>query len=232
MAAGSTYPFQITDDNGIERLDGTLTFTDSANQPGPQASPTFTGIVTAPALAISGLTGAVTASRYVGGTATVAPTTGTFAVGDFVISANGATWVCTVAGTPGTWVQMNSGTYAPKASPTFTVLATSPAWATTAITSGALPTATLSSATGAQLSTARDVDSATPITYDGTLNVGSVAVALSPDNSTYSTLYTESLAAAVNNVGAIVLPVNLHVPKSWYVKLTVVHASIGTTTYW
>jgi len=61
------------------------------------------------AVATGGLTGAVSATRYVGGTATVAPTTGTFAVGDFVISQNGAIWVCTVLGTPGTWVQA-SGT--------------------------------------------------------------------------------------------------------------------------
>lgn len=52
-----------------------------------------------------GLTGAVAATRYVGGTAGGAPTTGAFLVGDFVVDRNtGETWVCTVAGSPGTWV--------------------------------------------------------------------------------------------------------------------------------
>lgn len=49
------------------------------------------------------LTGAVAATRYVGGVATVAPTSGTFAVGDFVVAQNGHVIVCVVAGSPGTW---------------------------------------------------------------------------------------------------------------------------------
>lgn len=59
---------------------------------------------TADAFVATGLTGAVAAARFVGGTASGAPTTGTFAVGDFVVDQVGAMWVCTVAGTPGTWV--------------------------------------------------------------------------------------------------------------------------------
>ena len=55
------------------------------------------------AVATGGLTGAVAATRFVGGTATVHPSTGTFAVGDFVITQNGTVLICTVAGTPGTW---------------------------------------------------------------------------------------------------------------------------------
>lgn len=52
-----------------------------------------------------GLSGAVTPTRYVGATTTGAPTTGTFAVGDWVVDAvTGVKWTCTVAGTPGTWV--------------------------------------------------------------------------------------------------------------------------------
>jgi len=51
-----------------------------------------------------GLTGAVAASRYAGATASGSPATGTFAKGDFIVDQTGAVWVCTVAGTPGTWV--------------------------------------------------------------------------------------------------------------------------------
>jgi hypothetical protein len=64
---------------------------------------TVTGLETAGAVAVTGLPGAVTASRYVGGTAGAAPTSGTFAVGDFVVGANGTVWICTTAGSPGTW---------------------------------------------------------------------------------------------------------------------------------
>lgn len=49
------------------------------------------------------LTGAVAATRFVGGTTSGAPTTGTFAVGDFVIDQTGLVWICTALGTPGTW---------------------------------------------------------------------------------------------------------------------------------
>ncbi len=52
------------------------------------------------------LTGATQASRYVGATASGAPVSGTFAVGDFVIAQNGHIFVCTVAGSPGTWVDV------------------------------------------------------------------------------------------------------------------------------
>jgi hypothetical protein len=54
----------------------------------------------------SGLTGATAASRYVGATASGAPASGTFALGDFVIDQSGKVWICTTAGTPGTWTQV------------------------------------------------------------------------------------------------------------------------------
>lgn len=54
----------------------------------------------------TGLTGATSASRYVGATASGAPASGTFAVGDVVVDQSGAIWECTTAGTPGTWKQV------------------------------------------------------------------------------------------------------------------------------
>jgi len=66
------------------------------------------GIVTPNALGIAGLTGATTTSRYVGAVSGVAPTTGTFAVGDWVVDTTNLTfWICTVAGSPGTWANLN-----------------------------------------------------------------------------------------------------------------------------
>jgi hypothetical protein len=65
-----------------------------------------------------GLAGATAATRYVGATASGAPASGTFAVGDFAIDQSGSVYVCTVAGSPGTWVQVGGtavtwATYAP-----------------------------------------------------------------------------------------------------------------------
>lgn len=56
-----------------------------------------------PGLTVTGLTGATAASRYVGATSSGAPASGTFAVGDYAIDRTGTIWVCTAAGTPGTW---------------------------------------------------------------------------------------------------------------------------------
>jgi hypothetical protein len=57
-------------------------------------------------LDVSGLTGATSASRYVGATTSGSPASGTFAVGDYVVARDGSIFVCTVAGTPGTWVSV------------------------------------------------------------------------------------------------------------------------------
>lgn len=65
------------------------------------------------AVASGGLTGATAATRFAGGTASGHPASGTFAVGDFVIDQTGTVWVCTVAGTPGTWISPAAGTGLP-----------------------------------------------------------------------------------------------------------------------
>ena len=74
----------------------------------PQTS-TFTGEVSGADLKATGLTGATAASRHVGATASGAPTAGTFAVGDFVIDQTGKVYICTAAGTPGTWTAVSGG---------------------------------------------------------------------------------------------------------------------------
>lgn len=85
---GTTNWVDATSDAALAHLAGTETFT---------GAKTFTGGVA------STLTGATAASRYVGATTAGAPTSGTFAVGDFVIDQGGTVWICTTAGTPGTW---------------------------------------------------------------------------------------------------------------------------------
>lgn len=54
MAAGSNYPAEVRDPSGKVIWGGNLLFTDSSNQPGNQASPTFTGTVTLPATVLAG----------------------------------------------------------------------------------------------------------------------------------------------------------------------------------
>ena len=49
------------------------------------------------AIGATGLPGATAASRYAGATASGAPTTGTFAVGDFIVDQSGSTWICTAS---------------------------------------------------------------------------------------------------------------------------------------
>lgn len=66
---------------------------------------TATAVKTLPAVGISGLTGAVSGSRCVGATASIAPTTGTFLTGDWVVTLTGRQFVCTAGGTPGTWAE-------------------------------------------------------------------------------------------------------------------------------
>ena len=71
---------------------------------------TFTAALAAPDVSVSGLTGAVSATRIAGATSSGAPVTGAFLVGDAVLSlADGKWYVCTVAGSPGTWVTSPGG---------------------------------------------------------------------------------------------------------------------------
>lgn len=58
------------------------------------------------ALNLVGLPGATAGARLVGATAAGAPATGTFQVGDVVVDQSGSLWVCTGAGSPGTWTQV------------------------------------------------------------------------------------------------------------------------------
>jgi hypothetical protein len=86
--------------NGVGTLDST------GRQPVAQAP---LSVVNGP-FAPSGFTGATAASRYVGATTSGAPVAGTFAKGDWVIDQSGIIWVCTTAGTPGTWTAIQPNT--------------------------------------------------------------------------------------------------------------------------
>ncbi|HEV2412845.1 MAG TPA: glycosyl hydrolase family 28-related protein [Candidatus Saccharimonadales bacterium] len=87
------------DTNLYRNSAGLLQTDDSLTVSGTMSSPTFVA---------SGLSGATAASRYVGATASGAPTSGTFAVGDFIIDQTANIWICKIAGSPGTWAELTS----------------------------------------------------------------------------------------------------------------------------
>ncbi len=64
---------------------------------------TWSGEDTATDFKATGLTGATAGARFVGGTVSGYPTTGTFQVGDFVVDQSATVWICVAAGSPGTW---------------------------------------------------------------------------------------------------------------------------------
>ena len=85
-----------------------VTATTGGGASGVSSFNTRTGIVVPDvtdylAVPLGGLTGAVAATRFVGGTTAGAPTSGTFAAGDFIVDRTATIWICTVSGTPGTW---------------------------------------------------------------------------------------------------------------------------------
>lgn len=72
------------------------------------------GDLVARSLQASGKTGATaTPITLGGGTASGAPASGAHVKGELVVDDAGDAWLCTVAGTPGTWIKLLSGTYAP-----------------------------------------------------------------------------------------------------------------------
>lgn len=71
--------------------------------------PTASG--TGTVIATPGMPGAANPVRIVGRNASGAPTTGTFQVGDVVVNTDGTEYVCSAAGTPGTWVQIGAISY-------------------------------------------------------------------------------------------------------------------------
>ena len=116
---------------------------------------------------------------------------------------------------------------------TFLDSAAQPALSAPPITSGTLPN------TGAWVSgaakvnpVARAVTVAVEIVGAATNTIASCIVAISPDNVTFTTLATPSLAAAVNNTGAITLAVAVPLPQGWYIKLTFANATVAASIYY
>ena len=96
--------------------------------------------------------------------------------------------------------------------------------------SGALPTGTYVSGT-ANVLQGSDGTIFVPFTTDATLNDATLQVEISPDGTTFSTVGTYFVAAAINTVGAVTLIAALPIPGGWHVRLTAAHCTIGTATF-
>lgn len=72
---------------------------------------TSQGVLIASGFKADGLPGATASTRYAGGTSAGAPVTGTFRQGDWVIDQAPAIWICTAAGSPGTWSAIRSAVF-------------------------------------------------------------------------------------------------------------------------
>ena len=115
----------------------------------------------------------------------------------------------------------------------FTNAGNAPAPPAPPITSGSLPQLSAWSSGTAQTNPAgRAITVALAITGDATNNVATCAIAISPNNSDFTTLATVSLAAAVNNTGAITVATNVPLPSGWSIKLTLSHTTVATSSYY
>ena len=156
-----------------------------------------------------GLTGAVAATRFVGGTASAAPVAGTFAIGDFVIGQTGAIWVCTAPGTPGTWAEAGS------------------------ILTGVAASAGNDTSAGATV-TAPSVSSGVAFTPSATSNAqvtfqfaaatGSYTLTYGPSTGAEHALATGA-ATLINEAGVV----SFMVPKGWKVVLTLTTVTLAAT---
>lgn len=105
---------------------------------------------------------------------------------------------------------------------------------TSTITSGALPQLSAwASGTAQQNPVARPITVVVVPTDDATNNAATVAIAISPDNTTYTTIGTWTNGAALNNLAAEIDVIPVPLPQSWYIKLTIsAHASVAQSYYY
>lgn len=138
------------------------------------ASPTITGTLFTGPVSLTGITGATQASRYVGATTSGAPGSGTFSTGDWVVAQNGAIFVCTAGGSPGTWANVGASGN----------LVTSVAGKTGAVTLATTDLTNVSGGTGSGSTlvfssgpTLSGTTTASTLNVTGTLQINGVAIA-------------------------------------------------------
>ncbi len=101
------------------------------------------------------------------------------------------------------------------------------------ITSGTLPnTGAWVSGTAKVNPVARQATVAVEIVTAGTNTIATCVVAISPDNSTFTTLGTPGASAAQNNLGATTQLVTVPLPAGWYIKLTFANCTVAASIYY
>jgi trimeric autotransporter adhesin len=156
------------------------------------------------AVATGGLTGATAATRLVGGTASGAPASGTFAVGDAANDQTGVVWICTVAGTPGTWVNGSTGPQGPSGPPTPASTAHTPG-TSVSLTTGTSTNILSSNGSRIQVwvTNTSAFETVTVILGTGTVTLGT-GIVLYPGQVFTSQVYTGQLTAnCSNNVSGV-----------------------------
>jgi len=230
------YPAEFLDDQGEARLTGSVDFTDPSNQPGGAPGVTWQSGTGDPNTAsVPGTLGSLYSDTEdggifvytAGGWVIVGGQSDNQSLGITSVSAGGVKAAGTAGGSV---VFLNDGSGNMTAPG---VIATQAGFATEAIASGALPTTgAWSSGTAVSLDGNRDVTMAFDFVTDGTANAASCDIALSPDDSTFSTVASVGASVQVNTVGAVTLPATVQVPKGWYVQLTFSHGTPSVGTYW
>lgn len=101
------------------------------------------------------------------------------------------------------------------------------------ITSGTLPDAgSWVSGTAVQNPGGGQITVNVEVVTDGTANAATCAIAISPDNTTFTTIGTPTASVGVNTAGAVKFLVPVSLPQSWYVKLTFSHCTVAASIYY
>jgi len=99
------------------------------------------------------------------------------------------------------------------------------------ITSGSLPTQSISSGTAFQPSATNAQTLAIAATYDASSADATCKIELSPDNSTFTTLATVTIPHATVPASGLILLHVVPVPQAWYCKVTLTHVTVTAVKY-
>jgi hypothetical protein len=101
------------------------------------------------------------------------------------------------------------------------------------ITSGTLPnTGAWVSGTAKVNPVSRPITVAVEVVMAGTNTIATCVIAISPDNSTFTTLATPGASAAINNTGAFTVASMVPLPQGWYIKLTFANCTVAASIYY
>lgn len=211
MAEGATYPARFTNSDGQTVLGLQIVYTDENNQPAGDS---------VPFVAPDG--GAVTLVELANASPAV------------VYSADDAALEITGSETISGSLQVTGGATAAAANSPNNLPRLSQLTSALTIVDSTLPDlGAWVSGTAKVNPVTRQITAYVECAFDGTANAASVVIAISPDDTTYTTVGTPSVDAAVNTVGAITVTVPVTLPAGWFIKLTIAtHAAVAPSIYY